>query len=447
MIKFKRIYILKKIMSTEVRTWENEIKTQLQYDIWFSILDKKISPEEAKNLLEKYDFKKEEILQVIRENLKTLKNQLWNDITAENFQDYLEEILKNYLDTNKPDKEVLYDGITDFADFQESEKISVDLKNPKKPENIDDEKWKEAQKLLKLAKNLDIKEAKVSFTKENWIVLELDTTWSDIYVKLSGDNVIVTGQNWGNLFVEQISQTDFEKFVKNYDNKESKRILEQIWFTGWMTLGWVLAFSIRTWIGFLLWAIWTWYWVFKAYELQKNYRMSQNESLSVLKDLKQEPEVVKSYLFLSQIWYITWYDNWVFKTIDWEKITWKDLANKEKNIKPEKYQLLRWLSEKWFSPKFISEWRYELDMHGLWDKSPLVFEWETVKFSTSSFENGKSFEWIDVKVAFEKIWKINEILKLEAQLKNQNTTTETSYIFSDKSQELEDKINRLKNEI
>lgn len=412
--------------------------------------DKKISAEEAMDLLKQFDFEKRDIFSVSSEQLQDLKSQFWEDFDVSNFKEYLEEILKNYLDTKKPDKETLYDGITDFADFQESEKISVDLKNPKKPENIDDKKWQEAQKLLELAKNLDIKEARVSFTKENWIVLELDTTWSDIYVKLSGNNVIVTGQNWGNLFVEQISQTDFEKFVKNYDTKESKRILEQIWFTGWMTLGWVLAFSLRTWIGFLLWAIWTWYWFFKAYEVQKNYRMSQNESLSVLKDLKQEPEVVKSYLFLSQIWYITWYDNWVFKTIDWEKIDKSVVFFKEKSFDEneiKKYQLLRWLSEKWFSPKFVSEWRYELDMHGLWDKSPLVFEWEKITFSTSSFENGKSFEWTDVKVAFEKIWKINEILKFESQLKNQNTTSETSYVFSDKSQELEDKINRLKNEI
>lgn len=362
--------------------------------------DSKIDFKEAKDLLKKFDLEKQEIISVSKEQLDDLKNQFWEDFEIQNFKNYLEELLNYHLDTKKPDSELLYKWLTDFVDYKD---------------------WK------------------------NNSIEELDTSWSNLYIKHEWENVIITWQNSGVLFVEKVSKEDYEKFVKNYDSKESARVLEQIWFTGWLTLAWVLAFSIRAWIWLLLWTLWTWLWVYRGYQIFKGYNLSSNEALEVLRDLNKNPEIVKSYLFLSQIWYVTWYKNWIFETIDSEKFTGEELKNKEWNIKPEKYQLLRWLKEKWFNPKFLTEGKYELDMHWLWDNSPLSFDWDKIKFSTNYFEDWKELEWSDVKTAFEKIQLINDYLATQSQIKN-NQNSET-YNFSNNQEKLEKKLDNLKQRI
>lgn len=364
------------------------------------LADEAISAEEAMDLLKKFDLEKKEIISVSISQLQDLKAQFWEDFEVENFKEFIEKQANYYLNTIKPDKELLYDGLTDFADYKE---------------------W-----------------------KQNGIE-ELDVSWSNLYIKHVWDDVIITWQESGNLFVEKVTKIDFENFVKNYDSRESKRILEQIWFTWGLTLAWALAFSIRAWIWLLLWSLWTWLWIYRWYKIYKSYNLSSNEALDVLKDHKNDSIIVKSYLFLSQIWYITWYDNWAFQTIDWEKLKGEELLWKEKKLQPEKYQLLRWLKEKWYSPKFLSEWKYELDMHGLWDNSPLSFENGKVKFSTSYFEEWKEFEFKNGKEAFEKIQLINEYLELQSQIKN-NQNYE-SYNFSNNQDKIEKKLINLKSKI
>lgn len=365
--------------------------------------DSKIDSKEANKLLEKFDLEKKEIISVTEEQLQDLKNQFWEDFEVENFKEFIEKQANYYLNTIKPDKELLYDGLTDFADYKE---------------------WKQNG------------------------VEELDVSWSNLYIKHVWDDVIITWQDSGNLFVEKVSKIDFDNFVKNYDSRESKRVLEEIWFTWWMTLGWVLAFSIRAWIGLLLWVLWTWFWAFRWYQLYKSYNLSSNEALEVLKENKDNKEIVKSYLFLSQIWYITWYKNGNFETIDGEKIDKTEMFLREKSFDEKvilKYQLLRWLKEKLYSPKFLSEWKYELDMHGLWDNSPLSFENGKVKFSTSYFEEWKEFEFKNEKEAFEKIQLINECLELQYQTKN-NQSYELNN-FSSNQKKLEKKLVYIKQKI
>lgn len=365
--------------------------------------DSKIDSKEANKLLEKFDLEKKEIISVTEEQLQDLKNQFWEDFEVENFKEFIEKQANYYLNTIKPDKELLYDGLTDFADYKE---------------------WKQNG------------------------VEELDVSWSNLYIKHVWDDVIITWQDSGNLFVEKVSKIDFDNFVKNYDSRESKRILEQIWFTWGLTLAWTLAFSIRAWIWLLLWSLWTWLWIFRWYQIYKSYNLSSNEALEVLKENKDDKEVVKSYLYLSQIWYITWYNKWTFETIDSEKISKDELFMKEKSFDDKeiwKYQLLRWLKEKWYSPKFLSEWKYELDMHGLWDNSPLSFENGKVKFSTSYFEEWKEFEFKNEKEAFEKIQLINECLELQYQTKN-NQSYELNN-FSSNQEKLEKKLVYIKQKI
>jgi len=47
----------------------------------------------------------------------------------------------------------------------------------------------------------------------------------------------------------------------------------------------------------LLWVLWTWIWAFKWFQLYKSYNLSSNEALEVLKENKDNPEIVKSYYF------------------------------------------------------------------------------------------------------------------------------------------------------
>lgn len=366
--------------------------------------NKTIETEEAMDLLKKFDLEKREIISVSEEQLQNLKTQFWEEFEVQNLKSYLEELSNYYLDTKKPDTELLYDWLNNFSDFK---------------------KW-----------------------IKNWVE-EIDTSWSNLYIKHEWDSVIITGQNSWVLFIEKVSKEDFENFVKNYDSRESRRVLEEIWFTWWMTLGWVLAFSIRAWIWLLLWFLWIWFWAYRWFQLYKSYNLDTNKSLEVLHDFKDEKEVLKSYLFLSQIWYINWYNSGVFETIDWEKIDKKEIFLREKTFDEnsiKKYQLLKWLKEKWYNPKIISEDKYEIDMHWLGDKSPLSFEWDKVKFSTNYFENGKIFEWSDVKISFEKICKINEYLELQSKIKSANLNYENLHFSNDTSKD-EKKLEKLKQEI
>lgn len=407
--------------------------------------DFKIDTKEAHDLMKKYDLEKKEILQFSQDQLSLLKIQFWEDISDANFWEYIENLASKYLDTRKPNKELLYDGITDFADFQESWAQKVDIKNPQKPQNISDENWVKAQELLKVAQKSGITEGEISFTKENGVVLELDTSGSNLYIKLDGNNIVVTGQNDGQFFVESVSQEDFESFVKNYDNVEFKRVLEMIGFTGGLTLGWILSFSLRTGIGWILGYLWTGFWVYRGYQVFKSYQLSKNEALSVLKENKNNPELVKNYLYLSQVWYIVWYENGSFETIDGEKLTGEKLAEKEQNMEPSKYQLLRWLKDKWFKPKYISNGKYELDMAWLFDRSPLTFVDGKVQFSTTYFEKWMNLEFWNVEEAFSKIQKINEYISLETQLKNQSNNE--SFHFQNQTEKMEKKLEKMKWEI
>ncbi len=410
-----------------------------------------IEPEEAMDLLKKFDFTTREIVSFSSDQLVDLKAQFWEDFEAENFKKFLQDITKYHLDISKADKEALFSWVSDFVAFNEWEKYSMDLKNPKKPEWISEKRWEQAQKLLDLAKTLDIKDGSISFIPDWQVMLDLDITWSDLYIKLDWNDVIITWQSDWKMFSQKVLIKDFTNFVKNYDRNETRRVLEDIWFTGWMTLWWVLAFSFRTWIWLLLWAVWTWIWLYRWTQFLKKYSLSQNDAVSVFKENKDNPEVVKSYLFLSQVWYITWYDNWTFTTIDGEKISKDEVFLREKSFDDKdilKYQLLSWLKEKWFSPKFLGDWKYELDMIWLWDNSLINFEknWK-IKFSTSVFENWREFEFNDVKVAFEKIQKINQYLKLQSNIRNTNNSQDSfNSLFNDNNSD-NIKLDKLKKEI
>lgn len=429
-----------------IEQYSQREKERFKTSLTQMLQDSRITPKEARELVMKFQLEKQEILQITQEQLQTLQEQFWSEIWVNNFDDYMNNQASKYLNTNKPDKELLYDGITDFDDFQSTGSQKIDIKNPQKPQNISDENWKKAQELLKVAQKSGISEGEISFTKENGVVLELYTSGSNVYIKLDGSNIVVTGQNDGQFFVESLSQADFESFVKNYDNVEFKRVLEMVGFTGWLTLWGILSFSLRTWIGWILGYLWTGFWVYKGYQVFKSYQLSKNEVLNVLKENKNNPELVKNYLYLSQVWYIVWYENGSFETIDGEKLTGEKLAEKEQNIEPSKYQLLRWLREKWFKPKIISTGKYELDMAGLFDTSFLSFKEWRIHFSTHSFENGKEFEFHSVSEAFQKIQVINEIIKLEMEqryLQNKENT----FDFNDKSGKIEAKIQKLRNQI
>lgn len=407
--------------------------------------DSKIDTKEAHDLMKKYDLEKREILQFSQDQLSLLKIQFWEDISDANFSEYIENLASKYLDTRKPNKELLYDGITDFADFQSTGSQKIDVKDPQKPQNISDENWGKAQELLKVAQKSGITEGEISFTKENGVVLELDTSGSNLYIKLDGNNVVVTGQNDGQFFVESLSQEDFESFVKNYDNVEFKRVLEMIGFTGWLTLWGILSFSLRTWIGWILGYLWTGFWAYRGYQVFKSYQLSKNEVLNVLKENKNNPELVKNYLYLSQVWYIVWYENGSFETIDGEKLTGDKLAEKESQIDISQYQLLRWLKDKWFKPKNIWVGKYELDMAGLFDTSPLSFVDGKIQFSTTYFEKWMNLEFENAQDAFSKIQQINECILLESQLKNQNNNE--SFSFQNQSEKIEKKLAKMKQEI
>ena len=100
------------------------------------------------------------------------------------------------------------------------------------------------------------------------------------------------------------------------------------------------------------------------------------------------------------------YENGTFETIDGEKLTWEKLGEKESQIDISQYQLLRWLKNKWFKPKYISKGKYELDMAGLLDTSPLTFVDGKVQFSTTYFEKWMNLEFWNVEESFAKIQKV-----------------------------------------
>lgn len=432
-------------MTEKVGNTPNTQTEKFQKSLTQMLEDFKIDTKEASDLIKKYDLEKKEILQFSQDQLSLLKIQFWEDISDENFWEYIQNLASKYLDTRKPNKELLYDGITDFEDFSSSGSQKIDVKNPQKTQNISDENWRKAQDLLHVAKKSGIDEWAISFTKENGVVLELDTSGSNLYIKLDGTNIVVTGQNDGQFFVESLSQEDFESFVKNYDNGEFKRVLEMVGFTGGLTLGWILSFSLRTGIGWILGYLWTGFWVYRGYQVFKSYQLSKNEALSVLKENKNNPELVKNYLYLSQIWYIVWYENGSFETIDGEKLTGDKLAEKEQNMEPSKYQFLRWLGEKWFKPKIISTGKYELDMAWLFDTSPLTFVDGKIQFSTTYFEKWMNLEFENVEEAFLKIQAINEYISLEMQLKNQSNSE--NFSFQSQTEKMEKKLAKMKWEI
>lgn len=408
--------------------------------------DFKIDPKEAQELLKNFDWEKKQILEITSHQLSQLKEQFWNELDENNFVEFIKKQASLYLKTSKPNTELLYNGLSDFDNFNKNEKYQIDLKNPVKPEKVSDEDWQKAQDILKLSKDLNITDWNISITKENWVMLEIDTSGSNLYIKLDGNEVIITGQNDGALFVEKVSKEDFLIFCKNYDTIEYKRILEQIWFIWWLSFWWIIAFSLKTWIWLLLWNIWTLLWLYKWYQIFKWYNLSKNESLQVLQEHKEHPEIIKSYLYLSQIWYITWYTNGFFETIDGEKLSKDEILKKESDTSQEKYQLLRGLSEKWYKPKITSAGKYELDMNWLFDTSSLIFDGNNIKFSTSNFENGKEISFTDSQTAFKTIQKINEYLDIEMQIKNTNSNNESLYI-NNNSILLEKKLLKLKWEI
>jgi len=84
-------------------------------------------------------------------------------------------------------------------------------------------------------------------------------------------------------------------------------------------------------------------------------------------------------------------------------------------------------------------------MFWLFDKSLLIFEWNSIKFSTSNFEDWKELVFTDIKTAFEKIQKINEFLSLESELRSLDTNN--GFNFNNWFIELEQKIQKIKQEI
>lgn len=432
---------------------DNKVNTQKQEEFQKTLTqmlsDFKIDSKEARELLKKYDLEKKELIQLSKEQLQLLKNQFWEELDIDNLVEFIQRQASLYLEVRKPDENLLYEWLSDYDDFEKNSKYDINLKNQVKPEQISENDWNKAKEFLDLIKELNITDWKISYTKDKWLILELDTSWSNLYIKFEWGDVVITWQNDWVLFVEKLSKEDFQGFVRNYDNIENKRVLEQLWFTWWLTLWWILAFSLRTWIWFLLWNIWFWLWAYRWYNLYKSYNLSRSESIQVLKENKDNPEVVKSYLYLSQIWYITWYDNWTFETIDGEKLTKEQIISKKEAIvdnEIQQYQLLRWLKEQWYKPKFLKKGKYELDMFWLFDNSPLVFDWNNIKFSTSNFENWKELNFTDIKTAFEKIQKINECLSLESQLKNSNNDN-NNFTFNNGNVVLEQKIQKIKQEI
>jgi len=83
-------------------------------------------------------------------------------------------------------------------------------------------------------------------------------------------------------------------------------------------------------------------------------------------------------------------------------------------------------------------------MHWIGDNSPLSFEKGNIKFSTNYFENWKEFEFSDVKIAFEKIQKINEYLELQSKIKNANSNYELNFDFLSNISKEEKNLEKLK---
>lgn len=405
--------------------------------------DSKIDPQEARKLLAKFDLERQEIISVTQDQLQNLKNQFWEDFDVKKLLEVVEKQASYFLDTRKPNKDHLYDWITSFMNHDWSKKYCIDIKNPIRPAEMIQETWDKIQNLISLVKNTIVEKAYISLWTDGNPILELDTSGSNLYIKQNGQELIISWQNNGNFFVENVSEKDFLLFVKNYDRVENKRVLEEMWFVWWISLWGLLAFSFRNGLWLLLWNIGFLFTAYRANNIFKSYNLSQNEVVNVLKTYKDNQDIMKNYLYLSQIWYITTYKNWLFQTIDGEKLTGESLQNKQE-ISPERYQLLRGLQERWYAPKFIAEGKYELDMHGIGDKSPLIFEWWSIKFSTNYFENGKQFEFQSVSDAFIKIQKINECIDLQLRI-NQESNSET-YDFNNKKNQFETKLNQIKTE-
>jgi hypothetical protein len=329
-------------------------------------------------------------------------------------------------------EENLYNWLTWYLDFSKSDKFSIDLKNPKFPEWIDKNKITEAKKLIELGQGIDwIDDWRVSFTKEGKVILELNTRWSDLYIESVGWKYIVSWQSDWKFFVNEVDTKTFKEFVKNYDSENTKKILEELWFTTWLTFIWVVCFLLRTWIWVLLpGAASLGLWAYRWYNLYKLYNLSTNSTVEMGEKLKDKPETLKQYLFLTQVGYITWtWADWTYKTRDSLTINESDLNKKYTEIKnnwnlERKYLLLSQLENRWYSPEYIKwEDRYELDFDWLFDDSQIKFEWDKAKIITS-WVKWKSFE-----VSLEKwngfmiISNINEYMRTSSELLSVQSTS------------------------
>lgn len=336
------------------------------------------------------------------------------------------EIAENNSHINEDE---LYKWLKLVTDINNWNNKTFDIKDKdiqEKIDNIDPIRKKEAQKLLDISKNIDwVNSWKIIFT-ESWIVaLELDTRWSNLYIQSLKDNYLVTWQAEWKFFTENIFQADFKKFVENYDSENTKRILTEIWFIWWFTFLWVMAFLVRTWIWLMIpTAVSVWLWAYRWYELYKMYNLSTNDTVSIWKKYRDNPEFLKKYLFLSELWYLIWnsWDN--FTSIDGDNLSTKEVENKYKEIKwnevlEKKYSLLSKLNVWWYNPKFIKEEnRYELDFYWFFDSSSVSFDKDNVYLKTDTFNDWKEKKYdITKDDIFKDITNINQIIRLNSEKK------------------------------
>jgi hypothetical protein len=261
--------------------------------------------------------------------------------------------------------------------------------------------------------------------------LELNTMWSDLYIQSNWDNYLVTWQLEWKFFTYNILQWDFKNFVKNHDSENTKKVLEELWFIWWLTFVWVMAFLIRTWIWlYIPTAVTLWVWAYRWYELYKMYNLSTNDTVSIWERYRDNPDFLKKYLFLSQLWYITWnsWDN--FATIDWEKLSIKDVETKYKEIKwnsnlENKYSLLSKLQVRWYNPKYDKwEKKYELDFYWLFDKTSLKIDWDKVILQSDVFNSWKEKTYnLKKDDILKDIATINEIIRLNAEKRNKEAVS------------------------
>lgn len=423
------------------------VSTRFQDTLNIMLQDGVIDPEEANVLLKKFDLSKAKEIAMTQKQLNMLKAQFWDKLDATAFKATIERQAGYSLKKVEVDTELMYDGLTDFMDFSESGNISIDVSHPVKPEKISEQQWKEAQGLLQLAKTTWIKDGNISFTKENGIVLELDTDGSNVYVKKIWSEIMITGQEAWKLFVEKVSVQDFQQFMKSYNTAESKRVFEQLWFVWWLTAGGALSFSLRTGVTLLLGVIGTWLWLMRWYDVYKWYNLSKNDAVNVLKDFKENKEMVKAYLKLSQNWYIESYNNGMFETVDGEQLSAEEMFIRSKtmgNSVLKQYQLLASLDTRGIPSKNIGDWKYELDMWWLWDASPLTFEKWKIIFSTSKFENEMPLRFDRAEDAYRTIQKVNEFLRVQSDFKYMSTERDDDVTSLDP---LKERLEKLKKDI